>query len=278
MIIWLASYPKSGNTWVRSLLSAYYYSKNGNFNFELLKNIDVYPQQKYFDVKIDKPGEINSYWDISQEKIISKKKIKILKTHNSLLELNGKNFTKPQYTLGIIYIVRDPRNVITSLKNHYDLDYEQSLDFMLNEKKYIYDIREKNDYADFHFLSSWSNHYKSWINNNLFKKMVIKYEDLENDTFKTLKNLIIYINSLFEVNEKIDKIKINNCIKTTNFEILKNKEKKEGFSENVYSKKINKKIDFFHLGPKNKWEKVVPKEFHEKINNIFKEDLKNLKY
>ena len=278
MIIWLASYPKSGNTWVRSLLSAYYYSKNGNFNFELLKNIDVYPQQKYFDVKIDKPGEINSYWDISQEKIISKKKIKILKTHNSLLELNGKNFTKPQYTLGIIYIVRDPRNVITSLKNHYDLDYEQSLDFMLNEKKYIYDIREKNDYADFHFLSSWSNHYKSWINNNLFKKMVIKYEDLENDTFKTLKNLIIYINSLFQVNEKIDKIKINNCIKTTNFEILKNKEKKEGFSENVYSKKKNKKIDFFNLGPKNKWEKVVPKEFHEKINNIFKEDLKNLKY
>jgi len=278
MIIWLASYPKSGNTWVRSLLSAYYYTKNGNFNFELLKNIDVYPQPKYFDVKIDKPGEINSYWDISQEKIISKKKIKILKTHNSLLELNGKNFTKPQYTLGTVYIVRDPRNVITSLKNHYDLDYEQSLDFMLNEKKYIYDIREKNDYADFHFLSSWSNHYKSWINNNLFKKMVIKYEDLENDTFKTLINLIIYINSLFEVNEKIDKIKINNCIKTTNFEILKNKEKKEGFSENVYSKKINKKIDFFHLGPKNKWEKVVPKEFHEKINNIFKEDLKNLKY
>ena len=278
MIIWLASYPKSGNTWVRSLLSAYYYSKNGNFNFELLKNIDVYPQQKYFDVKIDKPGEINSYWDISQEKIISKKKIKILKTHNSLLELNGKNFTKPQYTLGIIYIVRDPRNVITSLKNHYDLDYEQSLDFMLNEKKYIYDIREKNDYSDFHFLSSWSNHYKSWINNNLFKKMVIKYEDLEKNTYKTLKNLITYINGLYQVNEKIDEIKINNCIKTTNFEILKNKEKKEGFSENVYSKKKNKKIDFFNLGPKNKWEKVVPKEFHEKINNIFREDLKNLKY
>ena len=278
MIIWLASYPKSGNTWVRSLLSAYYYTKNGNFNFELLKNINVYPQQKYFDVKIDKPGEINSYWDVSQEKIISEKKIKILKTHNSLLALNGKDFTKPKYTLGIIYIVRDPRNVITSLKNHYDLDYEQSLNFMLNEKKYLYDIQKKNDYADFHFLSSWSNHYKSWINNNLFKKIVIKYEDLENDTFKTLKNLIIYINSLFQINEKIDEIKINNCIKTTNFEILKNKEKKEGFPENAYSKKTNKKIDFFNLGPKNKWEKVVPKEFHEKINNIFKEDLKKLKY
>ena len=171
------------------------------------------------------------------------------------MQLNGKNFTKPEYTLGIIYIVRDPRNVITSLKNHYDLDYEQSLDFMLNEKKYIYDIREKNDYSDFHFLSSWSNHYKSWTNNNLFKRMVIKYEDLEKNTYKTLKNLITYINGLYQVNEKIDEIKINNCIKTTSFEILKHKEKKEGFSENVYSKKTKKKIDFFHLGSKISGEK-----------------------
>ena len=121
MIIWLASYPKSGNTWVRSLLSAYYYSENGNFSFDLLKNIGVYPQKKYFNKKIEKPGEINSYWDISQKKIINQKKIIFLKTHNSLLALDGKNFTKPEYTLGIIYVVRDPRNVITSLKNHYDL-------------------------------------------------------------------------------------------------------------------------------------------------------------
>ena len=108
--------------------------------------------------------------------------------------------------------------------------------------------------------------------------MVIKYEDLENNTFKTLKNLIIYTNSLFQVNVKIDEIKINNCIKTTNFEILKNKEKKEGFSENVYSTKTKKKIYFFHLGSKNKWREIVPKELHEKINNTFEKDLKNLKY
>ena len=39
MIIWLASYPKSGNTWIRCLLSSYYYTKNGNFEFNLLNNI-----------------------------------------------------------------------------------------------------------------------------------------------------------------------------------------------------------------------------------------------
>ena len=43
-------------------------------------------------------------------------------------------------------------------------------------------------------------------------------------------------------------------------------------------KKQKKKIDFFHLGSKNKWKKIVPKELHEKINNTFEKDLKNLKY
>ena len=39
MIIWIASYPKSGNTWIRAMLSAYLYSNNGNFSFDLLDNI-----------------------------------------------------------------------------------------------------------------------------------------------------------------------------------------------------------------------------------------------
>ena len=117
--------------------------------------------------------EMAKYWLPSQEKLNLNQKTNFLKTHHLLAAWKNNNFTNSKNTLGAIYIVRDPRNVITSLKNHYDLDYEQSLDFMLNEKKYIYDIREKNDYSDFHFLSSWSNHYKSWTNNNLFKRVQI---------------------------------------------------------------------------------------------------------
>ena len=42
MIIWIASYPKSGNTWIRSLLSAYLFSKDGKFNFDLLEKIQQF--------------------------------------------------------------------------------------------------------------------------------------------------------------------------------------------------------------------------------------------
>ena len=48
MIIWLASYPKSGNTWLRALLSSYYYSENGIFDPKLLSKIENFPQKKYF--------------------------------------------------------------------------------------------------------------------------------------------------------------------------------------------------------------------------------------
>ena len=48
MILWLASYPKSGNTWLRALLSSYYYSKNGDFDFKMLNKIQGFPAIKYF--------------------------------------------------------------------------------------------------------------------------------------------------------------------------------------------------------------------------------------
>ena len=48
MIIWLASYPKSGNTLMRSILSAYFFSKDGKFNFDLLKNIKQFPDNRLF--------------------------------------------------------------------------------------------------------------------------------------------------------------------------------------------------------------------------------------
>ena len=141
MIIWLASYPKSGNTWVRSFLSAYYYSNNGIFNSNLLKKIKQYPSSVFFDKKIDGPNEVPKYWLETQDKILSKKEITILKTHNSLTSINSIPFTTPKYTIGVVYILRDPRNILTSLKNHYDLDYDEAIKFMLNEKKFIYDDR-----------------------------------------------------------------------------------------------------------------------------------------
>ena len=141
MIIWIASYPKSGNTWVRSLISSYFFSKTGNFDFSLLKNISLYPGPKYFNTKIRKPGEVSLFWEMSQKNIIENQRITFLKTHNALVALNNRNFTTEKTTLGAIYIIRDPRNILSSLKNHYGFkDYNEEFEFITNKKKYIWDV------------------------------------------------------------------------------------------------------------------------------------------
>ena len=140
MIFWIASYPKSGNTWLRALISTYFFSKDGKFNQGLLKNIDQFPTSQYFETfNHDKtiPGDTCKYWISAQEKINSIKQVKFFKTHNVFGKVNNCDFTNSQNSIGCIYVVRDPRNVITSLKNHYQLNDNQALDWITSEKKFI---------------------------------------------------------------------------------------------------------------------------------------------
>ena len=277
MIIWIASYPKSGNTWVRSIISSYFFSKTGNFDFSLLKNISLYPSPKYFKNKINNPGEVSYFWEESQKNIIQKQKEIFLKTHNALVAINNKNFTSEKTTLGAIYIVRDPRNILSSLKNHYDFkDYNETLEFMKNKKKYIWDIRRKNDFSGFQFLGSWPDHYKSWIQNKNIKTLLVKYEDLEKDCYLTSHKLIEFILLLKGQKNMVDENKLFKSIETTKFDVLRKKELASGFDESII---INdKKKSFFFQGPENKWQKNLPKEILFKAEREFKDDLNYFNY
>ena len=73
MIIWIASYPKSGNTWIRSLLSSYLFSDDGKFSFKLLKNIEQF-SSKNLPLKL--PDDLNYQARISKNWIPSQEIIK----------------------------------------------------------------------------------------------------------------------------------------------------------------------------------------------------------
>ena len=70
MFIWLASYPKSGNTFVRAFLSSYYYSKDGNFDFSLLEHIKQFPNEEFFSKKFNNVEEASEEWVRAQKKVI----------------------------------------------------------------------------------------------------------------------------------------------------------------------------------------------------------------
>ena len=280
MIIWLASYPKSGNTWLRSLISSYYFSNNGTFDFNLLNYIDQFPAPKYFvDVKdnIVNPEDFSKYWLSKQSEINKDKKLRFFKTHAAMCKINNNPFTDNKNTLGAIYILRDPRNLITSLSNHYQLNLSESLDFMIEEKKALVD-RVDNKFKAFVPIFSWRFHLKSWIHNKSFKTIVIRYEDLTNETYYTFKKVIEFIDKLANNKNKFDKEKAKKTIVSCNFKNLQNLEKNKGFSEALTKKNSKEKIKFFNLGKDNDYRKLLNEDLINKMNNIFQEELLKYKY
>ena len=278
MIVWIASYPKSGNTWVRSFLTAYYFCKEGKFDVKNLIYIQDYPNKQFFKKEV-KEGEIHKHWEESQKNLRDQKKIRFLKTHNSLITAFGKDFTKPQYSLGAIYIIRDPRNVITSVKNHNDFKtYDEALKMMQNDDAVISDYSYLNNHAKTNIINSWRINYQSWLNNNSLRRLTIRYEDMLQNPKQTFRDIVIFVNTICKFNDNFDQDKFNNAIETTSFKKLQALENEGNFLENVYSKHDKRKIKFFNQGPENNWKKNLSDELINKMNNFYKDDLKKFKY
>ena len=281
MIIWLASYPKSGNTWLRSMLASYFYSQNGVFNFDLLNYIDQFPSFDYFKNykdKFERPEDTAAYWLDAQKKINEDKKIKFFKTHTALCKIEDNVFTNKQNSLGAIYIIRDPRNVVSSIFNHFDkTSYEEALTFMKDEKRCLLH-KENERYLGFIPLFSWKTHQNSWIKNNIFPVLTIRYEDLHTQTFKTLEKVINFVKLISKSNQPFKRDKAKKVVKSCEFSRMQKMENENGFPEAVMKKKENKKINFFHLGPKKNYKDILDKEILSEMNSLYREQLKEFKY
>ena len=278
MIIWLASYPKSGNTWVRHFLASLIYSNQGKDGLDKLGFIMQYPKKDQFEKLVTDLNDFNQIrknWIRSQNIINSDNKIKIFKTHHSLCALEEDNFTNEKNTLGAIYIVRDPRNVISSILYHFNLtSIEEALNFLKDEKKFIGNLKNKINYPLLTLIGSWKSNYNSWklIGKNF---LLVKYEDLILNPDNEFKRIANHISKL--INVKFSEEQIKQSIEESSFKNLSDLEDKNGFVESIKSSE-NKRKKFFNLGPKNNWKEMLDKKYVKEIENSFNSEMIELGY
>ena len=277
MIIWLASYPKSGNTWLRLFLKAYIQNDNENFNINNETNdtfkVDIFPNLKNFEtlnIKCNGFQDVVENWITIQELLNLKNKLNFIKTHNALCTINNYKFTNKINTLGGVYIVRDPRDVAVSFGHHMGKSFEEITDQMINEKFMICESSFVKKGFNSTILSTWSNHYNSWKNFDNKNILIIKYEDLIKDTFNEFLRLIKFLNKLCNLN--IDKDRITKSIELTDFKKLQSLETNLGFEEKTKSK------NFFRKGEMGSWKFELDRKLSEKIERFFKKEMSDLGY
>ena len=283
MFIWLASYPKSGNTLLRSMLAAYFFSEDGLYNFDLIKNIKQFTNIILFErlgIDIKNEKEVVKNYIKVQESFNNKNSVQFLKTHSYLFNIDSHAFTDLNNSLGSIYIVRDPRNVVTSYANHTNIGVNEAADDLINLTQMGGDLgKTKGSERTKVFTGNWSGNYNSWKSFKFQDRyLLIKYEDLISEKEKTFISVLKFIYRLKKADLKIDVNKLKNVISSTDFSKMKKLEQEVGFFESKVDKKTGKKIPFFNLGEKNDWKKLLDKINQEKIENAFKKEMSELEY
>ena len=276
-IIWISSYPKSGNTWIRYLIANYFFNSERKFDQKIIGNVKKFPVDdliKKISTKkelIKNPYNISKYWIKSQELMkVIKGNVVFLKNHNALVSINKKDFTNENHSLASIYIVRDPRDVVISYAKYRNLSYDRSIEQLCSKKLfYLLDIKE--DFPRIEILGSWKFHYTSWRDGvpNM-PKVIVRYEDLLDNCYNNFYKIIDFLSKILGFKINIEQLKFS--IEFSNFEKLQKDEKKLGFFENSGN------TNFFRCGKKEYWKNELSISQVKKIEKEFDEEMKFLGY
>ena len=284
MIIWLASYPKSGNTLVRSMLASYFFSKEGLYKFDLISNIKQFPNISLFEdlgINIKNEEEVIKNYIKVQNSFKKENSIEFLKTHSYLFNFYNKYpFTNLENSLGVIYIVRDPRNIVTSFAKFMSSSIEEASDIMINRLLIKGNLEAEigRGARTTVYTGTWSSNFQSWKSFKYQERyLLIKYEDLINDSENTFLKILNFVYKLNKSKFILDQKKFKNVIKTTNFNYMKNLEKEKGFKE-AKKDKDGKAIPFFNLGKKNDWKILLDNKIITKLEKAFEKEMIELEY
>ena len=196
-------------------------------------------------------------------------KINYVKTHNALCTIGPFKFTDKSQTAGAVYLIRDPRDVAVSYSYHLGKSIDETIDIMNAEFNFEFPDSKRGKFKS-SLIGKWSVHYQSWKTFNSGEILVIKYEDMVNNTKETFLKILQYLSKIQGFRVDIEKMQYS--IEQTNFKTLSVLEKKQGFKEKGEGQ------FFFRKGEIGDWKKVLNKRQSDKIERVFSKEMANLGY
>ena len=211
--------------------------------------------------------QVDSLRQAVQESIA--KRIKppvLLKTHDARVQHNGSPVVRRELTLGAIYIVRNPLDIVDSLADHMGFSIQKTIDQMNNPAFSIGGLKTS---LVTQYLETWSNHAKSWTMQNAFPVHVVRYEDLLDATEFVFRNVLTFLGW------PLDLERIEQAIESTKFQNLQDKEAETGFKE-----KSNKSLSgrFFRKGKAGDWPNILSQQQAEQIIDNHSEMMQRMGY
>lgn len=249
-IYWLASYPKSGNTWMRVLLSNYKVGNGEPVNINDLETGPIASSRSVFD---DSAGvessdfsndEIDCYRPFVYEQVSDQLEEDIFcKVHDAyVLNKNNVPLFPKQATAGVIYLIRHPLDVCVSYAYHSASSLEYSAEDMNNENHELAGSTFKLNTQLRQRLLSWSGHVNSWVFESGLRVLVVRYEDLLENTAEEFSRVLD-----FSGIEVVDS-QVASAVSFSQLNALQSQEKKHGFDEKLG---VTKK--FFRKGKSGSW-------------------------
>ena len=269
-LLWIASYPKSGNTWMRMFLSAYRNGGNVNINSTGAFAFDdmhryttqVVSPKPYTEMDPEEMAAVRGAYLVHMINTGSHGRM-FMKTHSCVGTVAEYPNIPQCFTEGAIYIVRDPRDVVCSYNHHCDHDtMDKTIDFMLKDGAAI------NHDSRYHALGTWGQHVESWLQPHLdFPRHIVRYEDMLSSPKKTFKGVVDFLGWDY------DETLFSRSLKATSFERLKKQEEKSGFREQSLSG-----VNFFRKGKTGSWKEQLSDNQEKRLTDAFSEIMETLGY
>ena len=270
-IVWLASYPKSGNTWLRAFLANLVANRADPV---ALNDLPCYAQDEanpeLFGALAGRPSselgvdEIAALRPQVHAAIAQRARgTCFVKTHNMAGSFDGHPLHNWDVTAGAIYILRNPLDVAVSMTHHFGIGLEQAIERLGDEN-----VATLND-AQFvtQIIGSWSLHVKSWTDIDNERVLMLRYEDLVEKPAKPFAKIA----KLVGLGQ--DRTRIERAIRHAGFQSLASMEKKHGFIE-----ASDKGACFFRKGRINEWREVLSREQVQRVIDAHREQMQRFGY